>query len=260
MTSPSPFTKATIWIWPTGLFPRRLIYYLRAKRITTSTLIAHNIHLIPVTLSMPAGLVTKPGYEPRPDGLSLPCMRVEQPDGSLFWVRESLAIIGWLEDVFGKEKGYDDIRGNRLEQRAKTADIMSVFADAMSWSGTSLIHSDLSTLSWSGMSQDQMSASAAVDAKRRFHLYLSRLEGWVESDVIGKETKSVSGEGANVTLADIVVMTMVMYTEDAYKKDWLEEHGVLRVWCERAKKEAWFVGIEELKRCEEGGWEVVLGK
>ncbi|KAF2251343.1 hypothetical protein BU26DRAFT_281335 [Trematosphaeria pertusa] len=258
-TTTTALPKTTLWLWPTGLFPRRIIYYLRAKHITLSALTAHNIHLIPIILSpTTASLVAKPGYEARPADTSLPCMRVEKDDDETLWVHESLSIVGWLEEVFDGA----DIYGSTISQRAKTRDILSLLNDALAWSMAEMIHSDPRTLAWSGLaSASEQSPSAAAHAAKKFHFYLQRLENWVEGDVVGKGTSSLSGEGAGVTLADVVLMSQVCYIEEMYGMDWVAEHGVLRVWVERAKGEAWWVGREALERCEkEEDWEGVLGK
>ncbi|KAF2867306.1 hypothetical protein BDV95DRAFT_610720 [Massariosphaeria phaeospora] len=248
-------TKTTIWLWPTGLYPRRLIYYLRAKCITLSTLATHNIHLIPVTFVPTPALVSKPGYEARPKGTSVPCLRIERSGQEPRFVYESMAIMEYLDEVLGGGNAF----GETVEQRARTRDILSLLADAAAFQGVALIHSDKTTLSWSGIeSEDAMSASAAIHATGRFHDLLCKLERWVEEDVIRKEMQSLSGEGAGATMADFVLMTAIMYFEDSYGKDWVEEHGVLRLWCERAKGQAWFAGKELLQKCEDEGWGAVL--
>ncbi|KAF2679184.1 hypothetical protein K458DRAFT_280836, partial [Lentithecium fluviatile CBS 122367] len=173
----------TIWIWPTGLFPRRILYYLRAKHITPSHLNSRNIHLIPVTLNSSGNLVTKEGFEERPAGMSLPCMCIEHADGTTTWVHESLAIVAWLEEVFPGE-GCEDIMGSTIEQRARTRDILSVLGDAIVWGNCALIHSDPSTSSWSGLTPSAQSATTAIDANKRFHNLLSKIEAWCEKDVV----------------------------------------------------------------------------
>lgn len=117
--------KTTIWLWPTSLFPRRIIYFLRAKNISTSTLAAHNIHLIPVTLS-PTGLISLAGFEDRPVGTSLPIMRVETDSKEVggggqgkFWIRESAAMMEYLGEVFSPVDGYKDLRGSTIFERAR---------------------------------------------------------------------------------------------------------------------------------------------
>src|SRR4051812_27149110 len=47
-TTSNSLPKTTLWVWSSGAFPRRIVYYFHAKGITTTILAQHNIHLIPV--------------------------------------------------------------------------------------------------------------------------------------------------------------------------------------------------------------------
>lgn len=249
----------TLWLWPTGLFPRRVIYYFRAKQLTLSKLSAHNITLVPVVQDKSqtgaSSLITKSGYEARPPNTSLPCLRVEKPDTSPVYIHESVAILEYFEELFGKEEGYTDLRGKTPEQRAKTRDVLSLLNDAVFWGGLQLMHSHEYTLTWSGMKREQQSASSATDAKMRKDYYLSRLEGWVQEDIINKEDLSLSGQGTGGSLADFVLMAMIDYNDEIYGRDFVEEHGVLRVWWERARGAGWYVDKKGLKRLEESNLE-----
>jgi glutathione S-transferase len=254
-TVSSTYPKTNLWIWPTGLFPRRLIYYFRAKNITLSTLSLHNIHLIPVTLSS-TGLNSKPGYKERPESTSLPCLAIEQPGSELFFIYESTAILEYFEERFGARDGYTDLRGSTIEQRTRTRDIISLLGDVIILHAQNLIHSDPSSLSWSGLKREDWSAAAAADAARRKHDLLSKLEDWALTDIIKGETPSISGKGAEATLADFVLMAMIQYHEDYFGgKDAIAGHGVLRLWCERAKQQPWFIHFAGLKRLEDGGFD-----
>jgi glutathione S-transferase len=255
----------TLWLWPTGLFPRRVIYYLRAKNITLSLLRKQNISIIPVVLDMdgPApDLVSRPGLEARPANTSLPVLRITYADGTGFWIRETNAILEYFEEeVFSVANGYPDLRGSTIQQRARTRDVLSLLSGAIIWSSVELVHSDPKTISWSGLKQDEMSASAAVNARGKFDGLLSRLENWVQGDVISSGSKSLSGAGEGVTLADLCLMAQVEYMREMYGMDWVGEHGVLRVWCDRTKGEVWVVSRDLLREVEEtGDWARVLGE
>lgn len=255
----------TIWLWPTGLFPRRIIYFLAAKKVTTATLAAHNITLIPVTLQFnPMALASKPGYEALPEDTSLPVMRVQSrhSDGvdRNIWIRESLGIMTYLNDVFSPENEFPNFNGETSLQRARTSDIVSNLTDATLWSLIKLIHSQPSTCSWSGLKEDQLSPSASAHGEKKFHALLGRLEKWVEDDVVRKETKSLTGEGADVTMADVALMAQAEYMREMYGIVWLEGYGVLKGWWERVREEEWVVKremLDEVERTEK--WEVVFG-
>jgi len=244
MSTP-PTTIHTLWLWPSGFFPRRIMYYLRAKRLPSSILSLHNINIIPVAYT-PAGLASKEGHEARPVGTTLPCLRIEKPGQEPFLVYESMAIMEYFENLFGCE-AYPDLRGSTPEQRSRTSDILSLLQEAIVWHGVAYMHGDPATLLWSGMKTPQ-SSSAFTDAKMRHHKLLSKLEDWVGYGITTEGWRSLSGD-TEVTLADIVLMAAVEFSEHWYArewKDWIAEHGILRIWCEKAKEQPWFVKSKEL--------------
>jgi glutathione S-transferase len=253
-----PPPKTTLWIWPTGLFPRRIIFYLRAKNLTLPILTAHNIHLIPVTLTPSFQLLSLPAFEPRPQNTSLPVMRIESEDKTVLWIRESAAIIEYFEEVFSVGKGYRDLRGETVQQRARTSDGLSLLNDVMVWSTVGMVHSNRATLSWSGLDEEGMSGSAALHADGKVDILLKRLEGWIKEN--GEGCRSLSGKGGNVTILDVVVMSME-YIREVYGEDGLGGNEVLKGWWERLRVAEWVVGKEELKKVEESGkWETVLAE
>ncbi|KAF2183477.1 hypothetical protein K469DRAFT_689942 [Zopfia rhizophila CBS 207.26] len=263
--SPSPTSttlpKTTLWLWPSGLYPRRLTYYFLSKSLPPSILSSHNIHLIPVILDpVKRGLFSKPGYEERPTGSSLPILRIEKEGKKPFHISESSSILEYFEELFSAKEGYQEMIGRTPEQRARTRDIVNLVNDAVTWSNVVTRHTDPKSLSWSGMTQEQWSESAATDAKKQVHKLFSKLETWVGEDVIRKGCKSLSGEGMDVSLADMSLMAAIMYAEDMHKWDLVEEHGVLRVWCESAKKESWVMPLEEIYKLEREGLEGLFVK
>ncbi|KAF2622816.1 hypothetical protein BU25DRAFT_201174 [Macroventuria anomochaeta] len=253
MSAATTTAKSTLWIWPSGLFPRRLIYYFRAKHVTLSTLSSHNIHLIPVSLTTsPPALGSRPGHEARPADSSLPIMRIEHADGRTVWIRESVSILEYFEELFPVSDGWEDLRGETAEPRARTRDVLSLLNDAMHWGFISLIHSDPRTTFWSGLSEWEMSPSTAAHAHKKQRFYLERLDRWLEVD--GGQEMEVA------TLAGLVLLANVEYPEMMYGTDWVGGHDVLRAWVEAMKGEEWYVGNEELKGVERGeGWETLLG-
>jgi len=77
--------------------------------------------------------------------------------------------------------------------------------------------------------------------------------------VVGNKSESLSGDGANVTLADLCIMAQVEYMQEMYGLDWVAEHGVLRVWYDRSKGQSWVVGRSALQDVERTGeWTGVL--
>ena len=196
--------------------------------------------------------------------MTVPCMHItssdttEKDQGQGQWVHESLSIIMYLEEVLRKNDGAEtSIAGSTLSQKAKTWDIVSTFHDIMGNYITEFVHSEPSAKSWSGIQEGEQSAGAAAHAGRRKAFYMQRLEKWVESDVVGRGTRSLSGEGREETLADI--MAQVCYASDMYGVDWLAGYDALRKWWANAVQGAWWVNGKQLKTCEgEEGWKAVL--
>ena len=218
----------------------------------------HHIHLILVVLDV-AGLVSMPGFEQRPADTSLPVMRIEKNDGSVFWIHESLAILEYFEEIFPPSAGYPNLLGFSSEERARTRDILSLTTDAILWSGIELMHSNPATTSWSGLTVDEMSSSAAAQAARKFDMLLTRLERWVEEAAVQDVGTSIAGAGASVTMADIVLMAQVEYIKMCYGTDWLSGHDVLRRWYDTGIKARWYVGTTSLRSVEMAqGWGLVL--
>jgi len=175
-------------------------------------------------------------------------MRVEAQGGTYF-VRESIAIIEYFEEILGTAEGYEDLRGETVQQRARTRDVLSLLGDAVVWSGVALVHSNTATTAWSGLREEDMSVSAAAHARMKFGGLMGKLESWVGE-----------GEGMGGTLADVCVMAQVEYIREMYGVDWLEGFEGLKGWCERAKGLEWVVGREGLEGVEKTGrWEDVLG-
>jgi hypothetical protein len=75
MTSQNQQHTTALWLWPTGLFRRRVIYYLRAKSITSSILHKEKTKLVSVVLANGA-LASILSLEARPADTSLPVLRI----------------------------------------------------------------------------------------------------------------------------------------------------------------------------------------
>lgn len=249
----------TLWIWPTGLFPRRVLYYFRAKGITLSVLQQNNIHLVPVILEN-YQLVSMSDFEARPADTSLPVCRIERANAKTVWIHESIAILEYLEEKFPSSEGYPNLIGSSIEQRARTRDILSLTNDAFVWSGVELIHTNPATTMWSGLTVDGMSSTAASQAGAKVCMLFERLEKWVRESVTDKRCKSLAGEGASVTLADVMLMAQVEYFNMSDGPVLVADYSVLKLWHDKAKLEAWYVGNDVLRTVETAGsWEIVLG-
>ncbi|KAF2106984.1 hypothetical protein BDV96DRAFT_654077 [Lophiotrema nucula] len=143
----------------------------------------------------------------------------------------------YLEDLFDGEDGLRTLRGSTAVQRARTRGIVSLMNDLLRIVGIALIHSDSSTLTWSGLTREQQSATAANDFFKRARAIVSKLEDCF-ADALEK--------GFGVQMGDV------------YGSDVIGWSGAVKEWRERTKKEPWFVSKEELEEMEEQGFETVL--
>lgn len=213
------------------------------------------------------GLVSCSGFEERPEG-SLPVMRLEY-DGDenkkeTVYIHESMAIMQYLDDLFPASSDHAELKGSTPIQRARATDILSVLNDAVSWGIVSLVHSNPSTSSWSGLKEEDMSSAAAAHAQRKVEGLTGKMDGWVRENMAttdGGKHGSLAGRGAAVTFADVALMAQVEYMKEVYGMDFIAGYGALEQWWEEMKGEDWVLGREKLLKCERTGkWEGVLGK
>ncbi|KAF2003989.1 hypothetical protein P154DRAFT_519583 [Amniculicola lignicola CBS 123094] len=253
--------KITIWLWMIGLFPRRIIYYLVAKKLKPTHLSTHQITLVPVTWGPGGTLVSLDQSLPTPPtGISVPHMVIQKPGAPDFHVSESGAIMEYLEELFGNETEGElaELKGHTPEQRARTGDVISLVNDFIQCIGVHLVNSHPASLPWSGISREEWSTATADFAQKRIKRFLERLEDWVKDDIVTKGCKSLSGEGIEVSLGDIVLMAQVEYARDLYGTEVLKDCEVLAKWWERANKEKWCVKMEDLQKMEKEGFGVLL--
>lgn len=169
------------------------------------------------------------------------------------WIRESLSILEYLEELIPATFGWADMRGEDAEQRAQTRDILGLLNDATHWSLIDLVNSEPKSTIWPGLREAAMSPGVAQHARNKLHFYLARLEQWLEA----KETLNAKV----TTLLDLALVAQVDYQKMMYDVDWLDGHQTLRLRVVSMKQKAWFVSNSELKAIEYNrGWEVIVGK
>jgi glutathione S-transferase len=253
-TTMTPPITRTLFIWPTGLYPRRLAYYFLAKRLSRSVLSTLNLTLIPcIKDPTTRKIVSKPGYESRPPGFSVPCLRLQTGDAET-WIRESGALLEYFEDLLPAREGWKDLLGASPEQRARTRDVCDLVNEALMWLNVATRHSDPNAYRWSGLPAEAMAFTAAEDAGRQVSKLFAKLESWVKEDV-GRGCMSLSGEGLEVSIADCSLLATVEYISDVSGYDCIGGFEVLKVWRERITKEDWYRDYEALLRLEREGLE-----
>lgn len=191
------------------------------------------------------------GDETRPTGTTIPCAQVIPTSTSetSYLIRETDGILVHLEEILGPSAGFPSAFGSTTKQRARVFDIVSLLHEAMTWYGVYLVNSDPNSLSWSGLAREEWSDHTAGYAKRKHDALLEKLEKWIEDDAIGGEGRSLVGEDADCTIANFFLLAVVEYSGTA----WVGEHEVLKGWCERARGQQWWIGVEGLAKMERDG-------
>lgn len=180
------------------------------------------------------------------------------------WVRESLAIMEYLDALFPASKGCQELKGGNMIQRARSSDVLSALADTVLWGVVSLAHSNPSTTAWSGLAESDMSPTAAAHAEKKVAGLMGKLDAWVGENMSASGdggSRSLAGPGAEVTFADVALMAQVEYMREVYGMEMLEGYANLTKWWEGMNGKEWVVGRGKLEECEKSGkWEGILGE
>jgi glutathione S-transferase len=246
VTQPS---SKTLWIWPSGIFPRRVAYYLRVKGLSTADLDKENLRLIPChinTTSQELNLEAISGYEKRPPGFSLPVLRIIDSEKEIF-IAESSSILEYLEDLFPDLQGYNNLLGDDIIQKAKVRDIVQLTNELLTWCNVQVRHSTDFSLLWSGMTKEQQSVAAAEDAKFQIARVLKQLEAWIDDNGDVSLVRA-----ALPTTTDVTVAAAKVSMEEIYGIRLFEGFNKLEAWWGRYEASPWFVTKSEMEDVENG--------
>lgn len=231
----------TLWLWPLGLYPRRLAFYLRAK-FPSGIPSSINLKVIHCSINPTTGQFEAPaGVEDRPVGCSFPVLRVGD-EGSGTLVKQASPMLEFLEDTFesideGDGQGWRTMRPSTALGRAKMRDVVNMINEVVDIFNIVARHGFKSALQWSGLTREQMIPLAAHDALNMVHQRLTKLDGWVEGDIeAGKWLAGTEHPG----IADCNMVAFVVYVEYVYGMDLCAAHDGLRKWYENYKEHASF--------------------
>ncbi|KAM0282015.1 hypothetical protein ACHAQH_003221 [Verticillium albo-atrum] len=264
MTVPRP--QKTLWLWPSGMFPRRVVYYLKAKSLPLSILRSPSnprgdLSIISLTLDQKAMAIvpSKQGTEDRPPGCSLPVIRVDGTRTLL--VRQSATVLEYLEDCYPPADGYRDLTGGStsMETRATVRDMVQAMNEVAIGMSLHVRHSYESTLSWSGMTKEQQSSATGEEGRAQWTTQLAKLDSWAREDVVDRGALSIAGVTDMPTLADFALISSVQYVQEVYGFDMLEGFEVLGIWYERFTASQWFVSRSEISLLESEGLDALFG-
>ncbi|OAG36054.1 hypothetical protein AYO21_09772 [Fonsecaea monophora] len=249
----------TLWVWPGGIFPRRVAYYVKAKSVTADHLNRLGLTLIPCTVDLKSqdlALDAIPGYEKRPKGFSLPVLRIQDLESSNHskFIAQSSSILEYLEDLLPASDGHPSLRGDDAFQAARVRDIVQLINEVLTWCNVHVRHLTAFSLGWSGMTEEQQSPQAGEDAQVQYRRLLTTLQSWTNTC-----SKGVSLVGADrPTLADITAAAAKTSMEDLYGINLFDGFEGLEAWWTRYQSSPWFVIRDVIDQIEKDGFNLLL--
>lgn len=238
-----------LFLWPRGLFPRRIAYQLlmqelveSPKALLSGKAAVPNISLNISTLG-PSGFEDSDPTDPKPAGYSSPCLRVtDTTTGKVQWIRESSAISYFLAEAFPSRL---PLQGESLVDRAAAADMVYLINLMAHDSSYYVRHASAAASSWSGVQNEDRSLPAALDAKTSMLRSLQKLQSWsLESlQTTGWLTPGIQHPG----LVDVSLAAILRYLGLVYELDFLEDDTFepLRGWWAKFKTVPWWHKLEE---------------
>ncbi|KAI1353634.1 hypothetical protein F5Y01DRAFT_47819 [Xylaria sp. FL0043] len=249
--------QLTLFLWPQGLFPRRVSYWLLIKGLVSSphdlldgkttdpnlTIVRQSLYVTPTGS---VGWKCNPENDPLPANISTssPCLRVRDSNtGSESWVRESSSILTYLEEVYAD-------RGPPLQAK----DILAIAAtnDLVGQLNLSIIegvnyvrHASPQFAAFSGIKDEERSRAAAKVGHQNMVKGLAKVAHWAADSLksTGWLTPGTEGPGlVDVNLAAPRRYLELVYGWNIFEK---EELKPLAEWYERYRKLAWWDALEE---------------
>jgi glutathione S-transferase len=195
-----------LYVYPWMPFPRRVVIYLRERGISSSL-----VTVVRVSDPQDGNAVAK-GFPPRPVG-SLPILAIPSGDEQYIYVRQSLAIMNYLDELCesgseGFPRAKYSMRGTDTLSRARVTELLAL-ADELTtaWNPVRTFGTEAGTLRIPEASQEMM---------RWVRRVLLTIESWFEdSDCSSLRDKGTRGPN----MAEIVLYQFLEFTNDCYGKD-----------------------------------------
>ncbi|KAF4175365.1 hypothetical protein CNMCM8927_000224 [Aspergillus lentulus] len=243
--------QQTIWVWPRGLYPGQLVYYLKAKSLPIAVLHSPEnpegpLNIVPIKIDMAAGKLTLalPNTEHQPPSSLLPVMRIVDGDTTRI-LHQSTAVLQYLEDYYHPSQGYNDLSGGSSpELRAHVRAIVQLVTDAMIWIQNDIFHTREFAVTLGRISKEEQSAAASVYARKQWKGEMAKLDRWV-SENAQAESISLSGALGTPNLADFTLLSAVELFREFFNEDILEGYAALEAWYKRYSESSWFVRRED---------------
>lgn len=260
-------TQLTLFLWPTGLFPRRINYWLFIKGLVSSyddilsgATSDPNLTIVRLSLNFPArGWKSTPADDPLPEHISTssPCLRVRDASPSSTgttterWIRESSSILEFLEAHYAAadhhhHAGPTLLNANNIADVAATSDRVGQLNLAIIEGLTYIRHACPEFAAFAGLKDDERSAAAARIGLQSMMKGLAKVLDWARADSLattGWLTPGTDGPG----LVDVNLAAPRRYLEIVYGWNIFEgeELRPLEEWYGRFRKLDWWDGFEE---------------
>ncbi|GAP88568.2 hypothetical protein SAMD00023353_7000410 [Rosellinia necatrix] len=245
--------QLTLFLWPAGLFPRRVTYWLVLKGLVSSysDILAGktadpNLSIVRLGITPPKfGWTYEPADDPLPASVSTstPCLRVRDAEtGAERWVRESSSIIAYLERAYAG-RGPALAPAGALDAAA-TGDLVGQLNLALAESATYLRHASPQLAVYAELRDEDRSRAAARVGHRQFVRGLAKVQAWAADSLAttGWLTPGTDGPG----LVDVNLAAPRRYLELAYGWDLFEDEELkpLDEWYKRFQKLPWWDALE----------------
>ncbi|KAH6685770.1 hypothetical protein F5X68DRAFT_232748 [Plectosphaerella plurivora] len=247
-------TKLTLFLWPEGMFPKQIVYYLLEKRLLTSITQLYegkttDPRLVTKIITFEnGGLKDKDPNDPKPAGKSAPCLRITGPpgdDSSVQWIHESSAIRLFFEALYSEKPR---LISTDLLEAAKTNDMMNALQVATDDATYYIKNAASVTTFWSGLRDEERSLAVAKMAKKATQRGLGRFQEWAAPNI--KESGWLTPGLKRPGIVDVTLAAWARYMELSYAFDLFEgdELQKLASWYGRFKTLGWWEELEERGR------------
>ena len=243
--------QLTLWLWPQGLFPRRLSYYLLSKNLVSSPTDLYtgkttdaNLTIKLIRYIKDQGLIHDDPTDQPPKGASTPCLRIVQGNAKPVYIYESASILLYLDRLY---TAAPLLSPTEPLGQAQLDDRLAMLGCIMDHGMYHLKHAVPQTSSWSRLPPRDRSLTTAKHAKGSMVSSFVKFQTWCEDSLstTGYLTPGIEGPG----VVDFALAAQRRYLELTYAGYNLfedEELKVLRGWYEKFKGGCgWWDELEE---------------